>query len=388
MHVSKRAVAGFAGLLWVLGGMIPAAAATQDLPGQVESMMADFQPIIGSVAGEKPVLIAVGSFFDPVTGSRETLGRNVEVEVFEQVMSAFAGSRRAVIAEWKRKAPLVLEAGDTDATVRYRLSDSVRRFSQVHGGGFLITGYADAPNGELNLRAELVAVPEGTVAARFGPPPPVQKASSTALDAPAQPSAQKAAAAADAPETAETAADSVAAPAALAPVSSGAPEAKAPSSAAGRASSAAREPAAESVVPTSTVIEGRNFRYEGQVDAEGRKHGHGTLSFDTGDTYTGQWRNDRMNGEGTYAFADGDKYVGQWRDGKMHGRGTYTYANGDRYTGLFADDVKEGPGAYHFKNGDRWEGSYLNGRKHGKAEYIWTNGQRKQEFWNDGQRVE
>jgi len=358
MHVSKRAVACFAGLLWVLGGMIPAAAATQDLPGQVESMMADFQPIIGSVAGEKPVLIAVGSFFDPVTGSRETLGRNVEAEVFEQVMSAFAGSRRAVIAEWKRKAPLVLEAGDTDATVRYRLSDSVRRFSQVHGGGFLITGYADAPNGELNLRAELVAIPEGTVAARFGPPPPVQKASSTALDAPAQPSAQEAAAAADAPETAETAADSVAAP------------------------------AAESVVPTSTVIEGRNFRYEGQVDAEGRKHGHGTLSFDTGDTYTGQWRNDRMNGEGTYAFADGDKYVGQWRDGKMHGRGTYTYANGDRYTGLFADDVKDGPGAYHFENGDRWEGSYLNGRKHGKAEYIWTNGQRKQEFWNDGQRVE
>lgn len=380
MHVSKRAVAVFAGLLWVSGGMIPAAAAAQDLPGQVASMMADFQPIIGSVAGEKPVLIAVGSFFDPATRTREALGRDVEAEVFEQVMSAFAGSRRAVIADWKRTAPLVLKAGDADATVRYRLSDSVRRLSQVHGGGFLITGYADAPNGELNLRAELLAVPEGTVAARFGPSPPVQKAS----DAPAQPPVKKAAA----PETAETAAGSAAAPTASAPAPSRAPEAKAPSSAADRASSAAREPAAESVLLTSTVIEGKNFHYEGQVDAEGRKHGHGTLSFDTGDTYTGQWRNDRMNGEGTYVFADGDKYVGQWQDGKMHGRGTYTYANGDRYTGLFADDVKEGPGAYHFKNGDRWEGSYLNGRKHGKAEYIWANGQRKQEFWNDGQRVE
>jgi hypothetical protein len=378
MNVSKRTLAVIAGALWVLGGVI-APAAAQNLPGQVESMMADFQPIIGSGTGEKPVLIAVGSFFDPATWTSEALGRDVEAEVFNQVMSAFAGSRRAVIAEWKRTAPLVLEGGETAGTVRYRLSDSVRRFSQVHGGGFLITGFADAPNGELILRAELVAVPEGTVAARFGPPPPVQAILPSASDAAGKPSAKEASAAARAAESAEPT-----------PASSRAPEAPAPSPVADDVSTAAGDvsPAAESVALATTVIEGKNFRYEGQVNAEGQKQGHGILIFATGDTYTGQWRNDRMNGEGTYEFADGDKYVGQWRDGKMNGRGTYTYANGDRYIGLFADDVKDGPGTYQFENGDRWEGRYLKGRKHGKAEYIWANGQRKQELWNDGQRVE
>ena len=43
------------------------------------------------------------------------------------------------------------------------------------------------------------------------------------------------------------------------------------------------------------------------------------------------------NCEGTLTYNDGDKYVGEWKDGSHHGQGTYTYANGDKSVGEFKD---------------------------------------------------
>ena len=60
----------------------------------------------------------------------------------------------------------------------------------------------------------------------------------------------------------------------------------------------------------------------------GKAHGEGTRTWANGDTYAGQWKDDKQHGEGTYTWPDGGKYVGQWKDDKMHGRGKHTGANG------------------------------------------------------------
>ena len=37
-----------------------------------------------------------------------------------------------------------------------------------------------------------------------------------------------------------------------------------------------------------------------------------------GDTYEGEWKNDKLHGQGTYTFANGNKYVGNYKDGLRH----------------------------------------------------------------------
>ena len=64
---------------------------------------------------------------------------------------------------------------------------------------------------------------------------------------------------------------------------------------------------------------------------------------------------------GTYTFDDGDKYVGEWKDNKYHGQGTYTYANGDKYVGEYKDDKKHGQGTYTYANGTIERGYYMRG---------------------------
>ena len=62
---------------------------------------------------------------------------------------------------------------------------------------------------------------------------------------------------------------------------------------------------------------------------------------------------------GAYTFDDGDKYVGEWKEDKMHGLGTYTWANGEKYLGEFRD----GRNSYgvQYSALDRLQGIFSNG---------------------------
>ena len=41
---------------------------------------------------------------------------------------------------------------------------------------------------------------------------------------------------------------------------------------------------------------------------------------------------------GTINFNNGDKYVGEFKDGYYHGQGTYTYADGEQQDGYYLND--------------------------------------------------
>jgi hypothetical protein len=44
------------------------------------------------------------------------------------------------------------------------------------------------------------------------------------------------------------------------------------------------------------------------------------------------------NGRGRLIHSDGDSYEGEWVDDKAQGKGTYIHVNGARYEGNWKDD--------------------------------------------------
>ena len=79
--------------------------------------------------------------------------------------------------------------------------------------------------------------------------------------------------------------------------------------------------------------------YNGQIWPEVDKpHGRGTMTWNTGDVYDGQWRYGKMSGRGTITWYDGTSYTGNWRSDKRNGFGTMKYKNGKIAKGNWIDD--------------------------------------------------
>ena len=68
----------------------------------------------------------------------------------------------------------------------------------------------------------------------------------------------------------------------------------------------------------------------------------GTYTFDNGNTYAGEWRDDKPHGQGTNTYVNGDKYVGEFRDGDFNGQGTYTWADGMVESGIWENGKRGG----------------------------------------------
>ena len=66
--------------------------------------------------------------------------------------------------------------------------------------------------------------------------------------------------------------------------------------------------------------------------------------------FVGKFR-DNQRFYGTYTYNVGDKYEGDWRDNKKHGVGTYWYVNGDKYKGEWRKGVRSGKGILTFASG-------------------------------------
>merc|ERR1711964_605291 len=93
-------------------------------------------------------------------------------------------------------------------------------------------------------------------------------------------------------------------------------------------------------------------------------------------------------GEGTMHFNDGRVYVGQWKDSKMHGKGTATQLNGRRYLGQWKDNKRHGKGIILYKkrknkycNGQvTYSSNWKDDKMYGQGEMTYTDG-RKERFW-------
>jgi len=152
----------------------------------------------------------------------------------------------------------------------------------------------------------------------------------------------------------------------------------------------------------STILALANF--EGETNANGRKHGRGKLTWDdgdsfegefledekvrgifrwsTGDTYEGEWKQDLMHGQGRYDYADGRSYIGQWERGYRHGKGVFAWPNGDHYEGEFVTDMCHGVGVHTYADGKQYKGEWRDNKKHGYGVMYWPKGSKTEGMWD------
>ena len=167
----------------------------------------------------------------------------------------------------------------------------------------------------------------------------------------------------------------------------------------------------------------------------------GAFTFDDGDKYVGEWKEDQMHGHGVYTWANGEKYIGEFRDGRntygvqysalgrLQGTfsngewceecepnanqlalvreidpslitaalppcptsgyfdncfGAYMDADGNEYVGEWKDNKRHGHGASTFADGDQHVGEYKDGKPHGQGAYTWADGDKYVGEYKDG----
>ena len=88
---------------------------------------------------------------------------------------------------------------------------------------------------------------------------------------------------------------------------------------------------------------GDSGTYTGQIK-DSMPHGKGTMKYDDGRIYVGEWNLGRWDGMGRATFTNGDSYDGQYRNDQRHGTGVYRWSDGRVYSGGFIDDRREGKG--------------------------------------------
>ena len=126
--------------------------------------------------------------------------------------------------------------------------------------------------------------------------------------------------------------------------------------------------------------------YKGTFNVYGERDGKGTMTWENGDAYTGDFFNGNRHGHGTLQFADGSEYVGEWECNQQHGVGTRCWLNGDCYTGQYSRGQRTGEGRFYFANGDLYVGGWQGNILHGLGRYYYSNGQRFEGSFVAGQR--
>lgn len=107
--------------------------------------------------------------------------------------------------------------------------------------------------------------------------------------------------------------------------------------------------------------EGELFRKDKNSRELGPKiypHGQGTMTYENGDVYTGNFTEGVHEGQGKMTYADGCIYEGNFRRNRPHGQGTMTYKNGDVYEGTWYDGQKKGQVEMTYANGSKSIGYY------------------------------
>ena len=114
--------------------------------------------------------------------------------------------------------------------------------------------------------------------------------------------------------------------------------------------------------------------YEGHLDHLGEPHGRGTVTWENGGKYDGEWVDGKANGHGIMNYGNGDRYEGGWKDGCRFGQGVHHFKDGGVYEGQWRNAAPDGQGKMTLKNGSHYEGSWKDGKWHGPGIVRPVNG--------------
>ena len=126
-------------------------------------------------------------------------------------------------------------------------------------------------------------------------------------------------------------------------------------------------------VPGQGTFEWANGnKYIGKV-FKGKRDGFGIMMFGEHDSlgmrsYSGYWVNNVPSGNGSTVMTNGEFYIGEIFEGKKNGHGTLTFAKDDErlsYTGDWTFDEMTGQGTMIWKNNDTYSGNWIYGKRSG-----------------------
>ncbi|CAB9522212.1 whole genome shotgun sequence [Seminavis robusta] len=123
--------------------------------------------------------------------------------------------------------------------------------------------------------------------------------------------------------------------------------------------------------------------YTGTLGDDKEPSGFGTMKYDSGRFYKGEWKKGRWNGKGTLLNANGDSYQGDFVSDARHGRGVYRFTSGDVYEGDFFEDNRHGTGKFKFHNGSVYNGEFCMGSFEGYGRYDFDGGYYEGEWKRD-----
>lgn len=88
--------------------------------------------------------------------------------------------------------------------------------------------------------------------------------------------------------------------------------------------------------------------------------GKGSYKLDTGSSYNGTWKNNKVDGYGVLILKRFGTYKGQFQNGERMGEGTFYFVNGDVYSGHWKNDKIDGKGKLTRDNGAVLNGIFEN----------------------------
>ena len=128
---------------------------------------------------------------------------------------------------------------------------------------------------------------------------------------------------------------------------------------------------------------------------EGNREGKGIAGWLSEDKqsmdnfYVATYQNDKINGEGVELYNEAKAwYKGAFNEeGKKEGTGMIVWQDGKRYIGDFANDVRDGYGIFQWPDGKRYEGQWKGDKRNGEGTMYWTDGTVSTGQWQNDEMV-
>ncbi|TGZ63020.1 hypothetical protein CRM22_007125 [Opisthorchis felineus] len=123
------------------------------------------------------------------------------------------------------------------------------------------------------------------------------------------------------------------------------------------------------------------------------KYGGGLQKWPEGDSFIGNFEEDRRNGFGLYKFSSGEVFEGTFYEDRRHGYGLNTWPDGSAYFGTFFLDEMYGYGLMRYADGSIYEGFFANDRPEGPGIRMsppWLDGPDRAAdigYWRNGSLV-